>query len=180
MTSYLATKNDLILSMGWIAVIGVGLAVALILALILALLQWANQQYQLAELQKMQSQKPSQINPLATSFEDKIIRVEDLYLPGFMVHDKKNFNRCKFVGPGSLALIGGQVQNVGFLDSGNVVPVASNIAINGVPFLQNCTITNCEFYRITILSNPEQAKEFNKLIGFQAGHDNANTQTSPS
>lgn len=92
------------------------------------------------------------INPLAEVFVEQIIYIPDLFLPVKQEHRNKVFKRCKFVGPGAIAILGGTIINNQFLDCGDFITLADNTEITGIVVLNGCTIENCEIVRVTITS----------------------------
>lgn len=54
----------------------------------------------------------SRINPLEEVFSDLIIDIPDLYLPLLQLHENKVFTRCKIVGPGAIAIMGGTIAKI--------------------------------------------------------------------
>jgi hypothetical protein len=98
------------------------------------------------------------VNPLEESFKDLIIPVEALRLPRQQLQENKHFKRCKFVGPGTLALMGSNFRNTGFVECGDILPVPNGSFLTGVVALKNCTIEDCEFIRVTLLLNEKDAK----------------------
>ncbi|WP_060466251.1 hypothetical protein [Acinetobacter sp. LMB-5] len=93
----------------------------------------------------------STINPLSDLFTDQIINLSDLYLPTMQVQKNKVFKRCKIVGPGCIAIIGGKYINTHFIGHGSVLLLPKNASIVGVLGLQDCTIEDCEIIDITML-----------------------------
>ncbi|NRD90534.1 hypothetical protein C8024_15310 [Sphingopyxis sp. BSNA05] len=87
----LASKNTpIIAQFGPLAWIGAGLLAGLIVAIILAIMQWANRQVKHSDYLTALTAQPTQINPLAIAFENRIIKISDLELPGPMLHSKRD------------------------------------------------------------------------------------------
>jgi hypothetical protein len=105
------------------------------------------------------------VNPLEESFKDLVIPVESLRLPTVQLHENKHFKRCKFIGPASIAIIGGNYINDGFLECGDIVALPNDVYLTGMIVLKNCTVENCEFIRTTIFTDQGTAKGFLKVPG---------------
>jgi len=103
------------------------------------------------------------VNPLAESFTDQVIYLPDLYLPRKQLHSNKQFKRCKIVGPGAIAMLGGAYISTGFLEIGSPIVLPDNTLLTGVLVLENCTVENCEFVGITLLVNKAAGEAFKKM-----------------
>lgn len=112
------------------------------------------------------TQPRSGINPLAESFVDEIIYLPDLYLPRRQVHSHKQFKRCKLVGPGAVALLGGNYVSTQFIEAGSAIVLPDNTMLTGVLVLENCTVENCEFIGVTLLVSKQAGTAF-KAMGAQ-------------
>jgi hypothetical protein len=88
-------------------------------------------------------------------------------LPGKQVHEHKQFKRCKFVGPGAVALMGGTFVRSGFYEIGHILTVPDNIYITGITVLVNCTVEDCEFYQTTVVVPRAQADALRQIPGVQ-------------
>lgn len=97
------------------------------------------------------------VNPLEESFKDLVIPVESLRLPHLQLQENKHFKRCKFVGPGTLGLMGSNLKNSGFIECGDIIPVPNGAYLTGLVALKDCTIEDCEFIRVTLLLNEVDA-----------------------
>ncbi|MEX5543944.1 hypothetical protein, partial [Pseudomonas poae] len=69
----------------------------------------------------------SLINPLVDSFSDLVIPLEDLRVPGRQEHENKTFKRCNFVGPSTLAISGGNLNNVALNMCGDIVALKEGV-----------------------------------------------------
>ncbi|MBB5446470.1 MULTISPECIES: hypothetical protein [unclassified Paraburkholderia] len=142
-------------------------ASAILCALAIALTFYFARGAQLANAQTVlataMAAKSDRINPLATDFADSVIEMRSLYLPGQQLHRNKHFRRCKFVGPGSVALLGGTFEHNNFNHAGHILPLPENIEITGITVFQNCTVENCEFFQVTFLV-PRNAIEIFRAI----------------
>lgn len=157
----LASGSALFLDAGWIAWFGIGLVSALAFALSLYLVSAASKARADAALSTAMASHPSAVNPLAKSFEDLVIPIESLKLPSLPVHEYKSFRRCKFVGPGAVAISGGTFVQSTFNNIGHILPLPDKIFITGITVLKDCTVEDCEFINVTILL-PSQAAEMMK------------------
>jgi hypothetical protein len=152
LTGWLAKNAPIIAKFGPLAWIGAGLFAGLFVAVILAIMKWSTRQERYGEYLIAMAQKSSSIDPMSEAFDKKVIKIPDLAIPGKMLHDQKHFKGCFFIGPGAIAIIGGQLTHSKFDECGDVIAL-SEPTIYGVSVLQNCTITNCHFIRVTILAD---------------------------
>jgi len=158
--SALIAKADPILSkLGPIYWIATGIVVALALSLIFFLIKSAFLKQSIADLYKVQLMKKSDVNPLAESFTNLIIHIEDLKLPGQQLHKNKHFKGCIFTGPSTLAIIGGLYRDNNFNACGEMIALPSDIFLSGVTVLLDCTVEKCQFLKLTILVDQATGKE---------------------
>jgi hypothetical protein len=159
----LAKGTDIFRSLGYVASVGIGLSAALVMAVILYLVRLSALKAAEAEYTRAMASRMGSINPLLSSFTDLIIPIEDLRLPGRLLHANKQFRRCKFVGPGAIAIMGGTYISDGFYDTGDIIVLPDPVILTGIPLLQNCTVEQCEFYRVTVLTNRQVALAFKRM-----------------
>lgn len=157
-TAFVAKADPLLKALGPVYWIGTGVIIAFLVSFIFFLIKSAQLKQAEADLNRSLSIPRSTINPLANSFADSIIPVEDLRLPRVQLHENKHFLRCKFVGPAALAIQGGTYVRSNFLESGDVIALPDNVMLSGVVVLKNCTVEDCEFIRTTILVDQVTAK----------------------
>ena len=105
----------------------------------------------------------SVVNPLADSFVNQIIKLPDLYLPRRQVHTNKQFKRCKIVGPGAIAILGGSYVRTGFVEAGSIIVLPEHTLLTGVLVLENCIVEECEFIGVTVLTNKQAGEQFKKM-----------------
>lgn len=146
--------------LGWM---GIGLVGALLVAIIFALVKVGYRQVAEADYLRALSLRESPINPVLDSFTDRIIHVHDLHLPRRQVHTNKQFKRCKFVGPGAIAILGGSYISSGFYETGTVIVLPENAFLTGIVVLENCTVEHCEFFGVTLLTNKMAGEAFKKM-----------------
>lgn len=176
-TGWLAKNAPIIAQFGPLAWIGAGLVASLAVAAILAIMRWADSRLRYGEYLSVLSSQGHNINPLATSFEDRIIKLDDLHLPGMMLHERKVFKRCKFVGPGAVAVMAGSFLDNQFDGCGDVISVGG-ANITGIPCLSACVVEQCEFFRVTIVADPRTASIM-KAHGFSvAGVDDKSQKSA--
>jgi len=156
-TGLIASESPFFKELGSVAYIAIGLICAISIALIFYLIKSAEGQSAYSEYTRALSQQKSHVNPLLESFKDQVIPIEDLRVPGVLIHENKHFKRCKFVGPGALALLGGSFINTSFSETGDLIPIPDNTMITGIVILKNCTVEECAFYRTTIMMQKDQA-----------------------
>ena len=162
----LARGTELFLSAGPLAWAAVGLLSALLVALVFLLMKLGYKQTAEAEYLRSLSAPKSQVNPMAESFTDLVIHLPDLYLPRRQVHSHKQFKRCKLVGPGAIAMLGGTYVRTSFAEAGSPIVLPENTMLTGVLVLENCTVEDCEFIGITLLINKPAGEAF-KAMGAQ-------------
>ena len=156
----LAKADPILKSLGPIYWYGVGLLCGLVVALSIYLLRAAAERNSNAELLRSLAVQPHQINPLPSDFQDRIIRVEDLRLPVKQAHERKHFRRCVFVGPAALAIAGGTLIRPVFSGCGDVITVPEAADLTGIVGLIQCTLEDCEFVKVSLITNSSCAKDF--------------------
>lgn len=109
--------------------------------------------------------KANIINPLDSSFKDRIIPLETLKLPTIQLHENKHFKGCKFVGPSSLVILGGTIHHNSFSECGDFIALPDRVFLTGMLVFKNCTIEDCEFLRVTIFSDINTAKGLATIEG---------------
>jgi len=109
--------------------------------------------------------KANVINPLDSSFKDKIIPLENLKLPTIQLHENKHFKGCKFIGPSSLVILGGTLHRNNFSECGDIIALPDDVLLTGMLVFKNCTIEDCQFLRVTIFSNKDTARAFAAVEG---------------
>ncbi len=159
----LARGTELFVAAGPLAWFGIGVLCSVLIALVFFLVKLGNKQSSEADYLRALSQRKSQINPLSESFTDQIIHLPDLYLPRRQVHSNKQFKRCKLVGPGAVALLGGAYIRTAFLEAGSPIVLQENTMLTGILVLDNCTVEECEFIGITLLINKQAGEAFKKM-----------------
>lgn len=160
---WLALGTELFQAAGPLSWVGIGLATAVVIATIFMLVNLGRRQSAEAAYLQALSQPRGKINPLAESFADQIIYLPDLYLPRRQVHTNKQFKRCKLVGPGAIAMLGGTYIDTSFLEAGSPIVLPDNTLLTGVLVLENCTVEKCEFIGITLLVNKPAGEAFKKM-----------------
>lgn len=165
--SVLAAGTELFQQLGPLAWFAVAVVAALLFTLILYLFTMSVRARAEANLATALSAKPSPINPLNRSFEDLIIPIEALRLPGASLHERKHFRRCKFVGPGALAFLGCHFVKIGFHDAGHILTIPDGTLITGICALKECTIEECEFFAVTLLVPRLDAEVYKAIPGAQ-------------
>jgi hypothetical protein len=164
----LAASSQLLQAMGPLAWFGIGLVAALLVSLVFYLVAAARRATANATLLSALASKPSPVNPLLNSFEDKVIPMASLYLPGRQLHRHKLFRRCKFVGPGVVALLGGNFSQSRFIGAGHVLTIPDNTMLTAITVFENCTIEDCEFFQVALIIPRTAAQNFaQQLPGVQ-------------
>lgn len=135
----------------------VGILTALALTLIFFLFNLSRKQAANAKYLDSLSNPVSNINPLLGTFEDKIIKLSDLQLPLNQNHKHKHFKRCKIVGPGAVAILGGSYIDTIFTNCGDVFAIPNHVHLTGVIGLEGCTLDQCELIDITLFTSDSQS-----------------------
>lgn len=166
-TGFLAKADPVLKGLGAIYWVFIGMMTSFVISLIFYFIKSAILKQTESDLNRLLSVPRSTINPLSESFRDVVIPVEDLRLPRLQLHENKHFKRCKFVGPASMAILGGIYLNDGFYECGDIIALPENVSITGIIVLKNCTVEECEFIRTTILTDQNTAKVFANQPGAQ-------------
>ncbi|WP_368607580.1 hypothetical protein [Pseudomonas fulva] len=157
-TGFIAKADPVLKALGPIYWVAIGVLTSLVLAFVLLLIRAATLKNQMAAYYAALSAPKSVINPLSDFFLDQVISVEDLRLPGQQLHKNKIFKRCKFIGPGTLGLGGGNIDGVNLNSCGSVIALPESTVLFGVVYLKQCTIVDCEFFNITFLADKSTAQ----------------------
>jgi hypothetical protein len=139
-TGFLAKSSEVLSPLGPLVWIGIGLISALLLTLIFYLVKAAQLKDAEAGYVRAVSVESTSTNPLLDSYKDQVIKIEDLRLPGKQLHKNTHFKRCKFAGPGAIAMLGGTYQNDGFVECGTIVVLPKNVMLTGIIVFANCTV----------------------------------------
>lgn len=161
----LAKADPLLKELGWIYWYFVGLLASLILVWIWVGFKSAASKQASADYFSLLSAPKSLVNPLQEVFSDIVIPVEDLKLPIKQLHSKKHFRRCIITGPGSVAIQGGSYVGIGFYDCGDIVALPNHTYMTGMLVLQNCTLENCQFVRVSVFADQISAKGLADIQG---------------
>lgn len=159
-TALVARTDPTFKELGSIYWIVVGVVVSVLIAFAFNLVRSAALKQEMANYYAAISTPRSTINPLADTFSDVVISVEDMRLPGVQEHKNKFFKRCKFVGPSTIVIIGGNIADVNFHDCGHVIALQDGTFLTGVISLHSCSLQECEFYNMTILADQNTARAF--------------------
>jgi hypothetical protein len=158
-SAILASESPFFKELGAVAWIFVGLVCGLSVTLIFYLIKSAESKSAHAEYTRSVSQPKNHVNPLNNTFKDQLIPIEELRIPGVQIHENKHFKGCSFVGPGSIALLGGNFVRTNFNEIGDIIPIPDNTYLTGIILLKNCTVEDCNFYRTTIMVSATQADQ---------------------
>lgn len=150
-----AKASELFKGAGAIGWIGIGLTASLLISICFALIRYSGVKGSEKQYFQSMSLRGGNINPLQDSFSDVVINIHDLHLPGQQVHAKKHFKRCVFVGPGAIAFMGGSLSHNEFSDIGDIIAIPRGTRISGITILDNCTLDQCTFIRVSIVTSEE-------------------------
>ncbi|SOE92881.1 hypothetical protein SAMN05414139_05642 [Burkholderia sp. D7] len=164
---FLAASSQLARALGPLVWFGIALISGFIISLIFYFARAAQLAGAQAMLATSMVSKPSEVNPLWSSFTDLVIPMASLHLPGQQLHQHKQFRRCKFVGPGAVALMGGTFVRINFHDTGHILTIPDNTIISGTTIFQNCTVEDCDFYQVTLMIPRSNAAGFAAIPGAQ-------------
>ncbi|WP_107687973.1 hypothetical protein [Neisseria wadsworthii] len=165
--TFLAKLSPLLKDLGPLYWFAIGIFTALIAAIILFLYKNANLKQSETNLNISLSQPKNTINPLSLSFQDVIIPIEDLRIPRISMHKHKHFKRCKFIGPGALVILGGSYMHNTFVECGDILPIPHGTLVTGITVLSNCTVEECEFIFVTLLTDLRTAEDFQTTPGIK-------------
>ena len=131
------------------------------------------------------SQTPNNFNPKLHNYSDNVFRIQDM-MPNPMAHtlEGRTFHNCDFIGPGVVLFAGNihihrQTPGPMFFDCGDVIfpPVGTNLTSALV--LNNCTLRDCRFYRVGIITSAESVLQTLMTAGFRDPRVPRQQQTSP-
>lgn len=165
LTGFLAKADPILKQLGPIYWIMIGVITSILVSLIFYLIKSSILKQAQAEYHSSLATPKNSVNPLLDSFSDTIVPLEDLRLPTVQLHEHKHFKRCKFVGPGAVAIMGGSYVNSGFIECGDVIALPDNAMLTGIIVFKNCTVDDCEFIRTTIFVDQNTAKGFGNVPG---------------
>jgi hypothetical protein len=105
------------------------------------------------------------INPLEVMFEKKRIQMRDFYHPFFRSHERTRFRNCEIYGPATVALQGSPTfDRSNFTDCDFVVVEEGGYSATIMVF-DSPTFEHCEFYRVTFMVTPLDAKRLMDGLG---------------
>lgn len=175
-TALLAKASTQINQLGSFVWVAVGIISCLIFTLIVYLVNLSKKKNSETNMLNVEANylaslasPKSSINPLSEVFQDQVIYLPDLYLPRKQLHKNKLFKRCKIVGPGAIALLGGSYMNSSFSETGSIIVLPDETMLTGVLVLENCTVDECELIGVTILTNEIAGQAFKKMGAHLAG-----------
>jgi hypothetical protein len=162
-TGFLAKADPILRELGPIYWVGLSLIFGIVVAIIFLIIKASVLKQASASYYRSLSAPKSIVNPLLESFENIVIPIEDLRLPGKMVHENKHFRNCKFVGPGALGIGGGNFSNIILNECGDVICVQDEAYVTGIIMLYGCTMEKCELIRVTILADINTCQGFKNM-----------------
>jgi hypothetical protein len=123
----------------------------LLTALTYAIYGWARTKIARGQYDSLMATKGAWVDPLAKSYEDKRIYLNDLCLPSFPLLENKTFINCEIIGPANVVPeYGNNIQEPRFPICDAVWLKDGHNLFNATIF-RNCTFRNCSFQRITFL-----------------------------
>ncbi|ELB2228209.1 hypothetical protein QNZ76_002969 [Vibrio parahaemolyticus] len=164
-TGFLAKADPVLKDLGPIYWVSIGVITSVFVALVLFLIKSSILKQSQADYHAALSVPKNSVNPLQDSFTDTIIPLEDLRLPTLQLHEHKHFKRCKFVGPGAVAIMGGSYVNSGFNECGDVIVLPEDVYLTGIVVFRNCTVESCEFIRTTVFVDQHTGQGFKNVPG---------------
>jgi hypothetical protein len=159
-TGLLAKSDPLLKQLGPIYWILIGIITSFMITLVLFFIKYGRQKQAESEYYQIMSVPRNTVNPLLDSFTDLVIPIEDLRLPTIQMHNNKLFKRCKLVGPGAVAILGGTYNNNKFNDCGDIAVLPEFLNTTGIIVLQNCTVEECELIRVSVFTDNNTARGF--------------------
>lgn len=160
LTAFIAKTDPIFKELGAVYWIGVGIVVSLVVTFVFYLIKCALLKQAEADFHRSMSTPKHTINPLAESFKDLIIPIEDLRLPSKQMHKNKHFKQCQFVGPAALAIGGGNYSGINFIECGDIVALPIGVEMTGITLLDGCTVDQCDFVKVTVFVSQGTGKGF--------------------
>ena len=98
-----------------------------------------------ADIAKQRLLKSSDYNPLEMTFENKVLRFEDLYDHYDRVLSDKTFKNCTFVGPGTMSFLDNFNDERGVFTDITLVSHEVPKAISSAVGFRNCKFFDCRY-----------------------------------
>ncbi|MCA3626853.1 MAG: hypothetical protein IOC49_06385 [Methylobacterium sp.] len=127
----------------------------------------ARERNQRSEYLALASEQGDSINPLQDTFRNKIVKINDLFVPHMQLLQSKNFKECHIIGPGIVALRGNcNLFECGFDMSCNfiVVDYRKKHFISGLVGFENAHFEKCVFVNTTFILDENLAAILKKNI----------------
>tara|TARA_R110000751_G_scaffold31305_1_gene79849 strand:+ start:184 stop:882 length:699 start_codon:yes stop_codon:yes gene_type:complete len=149
--------------LSWIAAGFVGMLIA---AMVYGVYAWASARMVKARYDAKMLAKGSFVDPMAKTYEDVRIYLNEFCLPSHPVIQKKTFINCQIIGPANIILeFGNNVQEAEY-------PISDAVRLKETPnifnavFVRNCIFRQCSFQRITFLVPPGEYENAKDWQGF--------------
>jgi hypothetical protein len=117
--------------------------------------------YSTARSKEKWAREVDSINPMDKVFHGRRIRLADLVHPIRKNIKDKNFADCELIGPANIVFRGnGHFTDGLFLNCDVVIMKDGDVTLNNVVILENCTITRCEIFEVTLIVPPQMYLQF--------------------
>ena len=134
--------------LSWVAA---GFAGLFLGAFIFALIAWARSKWVRARYDAKMIAGGSYVDPMAKTYEDRRIFLNEFCLPSHPLIEKKTFINCQIIGPANIVLeTGNNVQDATYPISDAVLMKPDHKLFNAV-IVRNCIFRQCSFQRVTFL-----------------------------
>lgn len=140
-----------------------------------------------ADVERRRLLESSVFNPLETTFENKVLRFNDLYNHYDRVLADKVFKNCTFIGPGAFAFMGNYTDRNGQYHDLTLVSHKIPKAISSAVGFKDCKFINCRFYGwIFFMDNGQPSEIFIPMMEAAGNHEyiiretDGSTLTNPS
>jgi len=95
-------------------------------------------------------------------FEKETVSIESLRPTGRQILLSKRFSQCVIQGPGAIVLINGSYSRNRFQECGEFIVIPPGVTLTGILVLKDCTLEDCELFRVTIFTNLSTGVEFQR------------------
>jgi hypothetical protein len=147
--------------------VGAGFVGLLCLSFEYALLAWARAKWVRTEYDKRMMAKGSYADPLAKTYENLRIYLNEFCLPSHALIENKTFINCEIIGPANIMLqIGNNVAEARYPICDAVLLKDDLHNIYNTIVVRNCIFRQCSFQRITYLVPKEEYQYAKDWAGF--------------
>lgn len=157
--------NDNLGAFGWWVAALLG---ALLFAVIFLLIAWARAKLVTVKAVRRWEQQSDEVNPLATEFSQKRIKLSDLANPLVPVIESKRFTDCELLGPANIAVRGSFSAYGAALVDCDIVCVRDNVPLHNVLWMKDTDIVRGKVVRCTFFVPQAAMQSFAQIPGMHA------------